>query len=71
MKVKEMLELLRMSVSIEFRVDNFPYCTCLSTDLIVQDVRDRVIEDWFVISSKVNCIVINLKRITAQEEHPT
>ena len=63
MKLKELIELLRISVPIEIRVDNYTYGNCQSNDLLPQYLCDREIEDWFVFSGK-HCICINLKRGT-------
>lgn len=61
MKVKELIELLRIPVSIEFRVDDYTFGNCQSNDLLPQYLSNREIEDWFVFSEK-HCICINLKR---------
>ena len=60
MKVKELVEFLRIPVPIEFRMNNYAYGRCQSNDLLVKDLGDYDVEDWFVFSGKY-CICINLK----------
>lgn len=60
MKVKELTELLRIQVLIEFRIDNDTYCYCESGGLMTEQLGECEIEDWFVFDNK-NCVCINLK----------
>lgn len=60
MKVKELTELLRIQVPIEFRIDNDTYGTCNSGELLAQHLGDFEIEDWFMFMDKY-CLCINLK----------
>lgn len=60
MKVKELTELLRIQVPIEFRIDNYAYCDCESGGLMTEHLGECEIEDWFVYDNKF-CVCINLK----------
>lgn len=60
MKVKELVESLRIPVPIEFRINNCNYGACESNDLLTEDLGDYDVEEWFVFSAK-HCICINLK----------
>lgn len=61
MKVKELIELLRVPVYMEFRIDNCTYGYCSSDDRLSNDLGYREIEDWFVVFSGRSRICVNLK----------
>lgn len=67
MKVKELTELLRIQVPIEFRIDNDAYCYCESGGLMTEQLGECEIEDWFVFLDK-HRICINLKPLIEVEE---
>ena len=67
MKVKELTELLRIQVPIEFRIDNDAYCNCESGGLMTEQLGDYEIEDWFVFIDERR-ICINLKPLIEAEE---
>ena len=48
MKAKELIETLRIPITIEFRFNNYEYGTCRSTDGLAKDLGDYDVEDWFV-----------------------
>lgn len=66
MKVKELTELLRIQVPIEFRIDNDTYCKCESGGMTEQLFGECEIEDWFVYDNKF-CVCINLKPLIYEE----
>lgn len=67
MKVKELTELLRIQVPIEFRIDNDAYCNCESGGLMAEQLGECEIEDWFVLDNK-HLVCINLKPFIEVEE---
>lgn len=66
MKVKELTELLRIQVPIEFRIDNDTYCNCESGGLMTEQLGECEIEDWFMFMDKY-CVCINLKPLIYEE----
>lgn len=61
MKVKDLAGALSNRIAIEFRINGEYYADSKSDGLLVKDLGDYEVADWFVFGGLPHCICINLK----------
>jgi hypothetical protein len=63
MKVKELIENLRITQDIEIREDNYFLCDTTTTNKTIEIFKEREVIDWFAHCKRISetFIVINIK----------